>query len=684
MHELGVCQISPQGFCIYSNEQMSMITGYSSEEMMGQGLVLAIHPEDRAGFDAGLTRCRENQEPCGSEFRILRRDGKVVWVNGQIAPFRGDEHRVLGYVCVISDITKRIHAENIMQQESMTEQYHFLQKLIDTIPNPLFYKDARGLFLGCNAAYESYTGLSRTDIIGKSIYDVYPSDLADIYLEKDLALLRESGVQIYESAFRVADGTRRDVVFHKAAYTTTDGAIAGLVGVVVDITERKRFQEYIEAEHRRLFSILEELPALVYLLGPDYSIHFSNRYFLDHIGTPGNRPCYEVLHKRKEPCENCASQQVFNSKSPSRWENGEVDGRIYEINAYPYYDIDGSQLVLVLGFDVTERKQAEEALRLLPATILILATDYSIRFANNAFCEQFGETSGKYCYEVIYQRKKPCEPCPVRQIFEKWAPDKWEHVSNGVTRQMYGHPFHDIYGAPQVLIMGIDISELKQLKEEMLRLDRLNLVGEMAAGIGHEIRNPMTTVRGFLQILEGKEDCAGYRGYFRLMIAELDRANAIISEYLLLAKDKAIKLVEKNLNYIVEALYPLIQADATRSGKTAVLALGEVANILLDEKEIRQLILNLARNGLEAMAPGGILTIRTYTEDEQIVLSVQDQGKGIKHDVLQKLGTPFFTTKDTGTGLGLAMCYSIATRHNAKIEVKTNTQGTIFSVHFHK
>jgi signal transduction histidine kinase len=168
------------------------------------------------------------------------------------------------------------------------------------------------------------------------------------------------------------------------------------------------------------------------------------------------------------------------------------------------------------------------------------------------------------------------------------------------------------------------------------------------------------------------------------MIEELDRANAIITEYLTLAKNKTIELKEKNLNLVVKSLYPIIQADAMLTDKYVALGLEDVPNLLLDEKEIRQLILNLARNGLEAMGAGGTLTIRTYMDSDKVILEVQDRGQGITPEAMKKLGTPFYTTKDNGTGLGLAVCYSIATRHKAKIDVTTDSEGSIFVVQFQK
>lgn len=227
-----------------------------------------------------------------------------------------------------------------------------------------------------------------------------------------------------------------------------------------------------------------------------------------------------------------------------------------------------------------------------------------------------------------------------------------------------------------------DITEHIRLEKEMARLDHLNLIGEMAASLGHEVRNPLTTVRGFLQMFQRKPEYSGLSEYFSLMIEELDRANLIIKEFLSLAKNKKIELAPNNLNSIITKLYPLLQADAVGAGKNITLELGEIADAMLDENEIRQCILNFVRNGLEATGHQGVVVIQTAMEQEDVVLRITDNGKGIPPEVLQKFGTPFLTTKENGTGLGIPICYQIAERHNAAITVKTGSSGTTFQVTF--
>lgn len=224
--------------------------------------------------------------------------------------------------------------------------------------------------------------------------------------------------------------------------------------------------------------------------------------------------------------------------------------------------------------------------------------------------------------------------------------------------------------------------EKQKMENAMNRLDRLNLIGEMAANIGHEVRNPLTTVRGYLQYFSTKKELSRYEEDFDVMIQELDRANSIITEFLSLAKDKNVELASNNLNITIANIYPLLQADAIGAGKTIVLELENIPNILMNENEMRQYILNLVHNGLDAIKYKGTVGIKTYMDEQSVVLKIQDDGEGIPQDILDKLGTPFVTTKDKGTGLGIPICYRIADRHKAEMEVETNSTGTNFLIKF--
>ena len=239
-----------------------------------------------------------------------------------------------------------------------------------------------------------------------------------------------------------------------------------------------------------------------------------------------------------------------------------------------------------------------------------------------------------------------------------------------------------INGEPCWLNVLTDITEKKRLDAELARLSALNLVGEMAASIGHEVRNPMTTVRGYLQLFQRKAEFLPYNDRLVTMIEEIDRANAIITEFLSLAKNKTSNMEQGNLNTVVQTLFPLMQADALLMGQQLEISSIPIPDTVFDEDEVRQLILNLFRNAIEAMDLFGIIRVRTYATADTVVLEVSDTGRGIPPEIMEKLGTPFFTTKETGTGLGLAVCYRVAHRHGAAIDIDSSPAGTTFSICF--
>ncbi|MEA4923676.1 MAG: PAS domain S-box protein [Syntrophomonadaceae bacterium] len=279
---------------------------------------------------------------------------------------------------------------------------------------------------------------------------------------------------------------------------------------------------------------------------------------------------------------------------------------------------------------------------------------------------------------------------PVQRVIEKGfiiglANHTGLITKDGSTRSIADSaaPIRDTDGEISGVVMVFrDITESKKLEEHLARLDKLNVVGQMAAGIAHEIRNPMTIVRGYLQLLMLSQNCADYKDHFGLMIGEIDRANSIITGFLSLAKERVEKVELENLNEIVRSVTPLIQAEAVINDKYVELDLQDVPDRPLYRGDIHQLILNFARNGLEASPPGSGILIKTYVMNDKVYLAVQDYGPGIEPEIFKKLGSPFITTKSNGTGLGLAICYNIAEKHGAVIDVQTSNQGTTFSIGF--
>lgn len=228
-----------------------------------------------------------------------------------------------------------------------------------------------------------------------------------------------------------------------------------------------------------------------------------------------------------------------------------------------------------------------------------------------------------------------------------------------------------------------DITELETLRMELNHVERLSLVGQMAAGITHEIRNPMAVVRGFLQLMREKSPPT-LDHYYRIVMEELDRANGIINDFLSLAQNRPVESEKCHLHDIIKELTPLLWADANLRGQTIEVKLDDrLPALLLNAKEIKQLILNLSRNAMEAMQEKGQLTLETRLADQGGVLLVSDTGPGIPPGQREKLFEPFFTTKAKGTGLGLALCLSIVERHGGKISVDSaEGQGTTFTVFF--
>ncbi|WMT41600.1 ATP-binding protein [Paenibacillus sp. D2_2] len=280
-------------------------------------------------------------------------------------------------------------------------------------------------------------------------------------------------------------------------------------------------------------------------------------------------------------------------------------------------------------------------------------------------------------YEIVASRKEQTLEGNVKTSQILQSADRVYYATTSPITKM-----HTNENIGSVIIIQ-DITELEALRMELNHVERLGLVGQMAASITHEIRNPMAVVRGFLQLMREKSP-ASLEHYYRIVMEELDRANGIINDFLSLAQNRVVKMELYRLHEIISELTPLLWADANLRGQSIEVRLDENAPLLmLNHKEIKQLVLNLGRNAMEAMGEKGNLILEMKRQSDGVELYVTDTGPGIPPAQKERLFEPFFTTKSKGTGLGLSLCLSIMERHGGRINVESEEGlGTTFIVFF--
>jgi signal transduction histidine kinase len=219
------------------------------------------------------------------------------------------------------------------------------------------------------------------------------------------------------------------------------------------------------------------------------------------------------------------------------------------------------------------------------------------------------------------------------------------------------------------------IAQMKDLNNHEKKLresEKLSLVGELAAGVAHEIRNPLTTLKGFTQMMNENTDPEASKRYSKIMIDEINRINFIVSEFMVLSKPHVVQYSLTDISQSIKNVVTLLNTQAIMK-KIEIIPefIGERFLIKCEENQIKQVIANLIKNSIEAMPQGGKIQIRMENQDANLVISVIDNGVGISRESLPLLGTPFYTTKNEGTGLGLMVSKKIIQNHNGKFEIKS-------------
>ncbi len=230
-----------------------------------------------------------------------------------------------------------------------------------------------------------------------------------------------------------------------------------------------------------------------------------------------------------------------------------------------------------------------------------------------------------------------------------------------------------------------DVTEFKSMQERMRQRDRLSALGDLAAGVGHEIRNPLNAISLTAQRLEEEFSPGERREEFGLLTKgireEVERLDSIVRQFLSLARPPKLNLTPCNLKELLEELLLLMKGEAEGRGVAVELNASESLTIELDGDEMKRALLNVVKNSIEAMEDGGTLSISVARREDKVTIEIKDTGKGIPEELLSRIWEPYFSTKESGTGLGLAMAHKIVTDHEGTIEVSsTPGVGTTFTI----
>ncbi|MGE5350715.1 MAG: PAS domain S-box protein [Acidobacteriota bacterium] len=619
----------------YHSPKCLVITGYSPEEYAADPdlWIKMVYKDDRDHVEMVFDSLKENPQQTRVEHRINHKNGTIRWIENtytlQINE-AGEIERMDGF---IFDITDRKTAENALH-----EQYFFLQRLIDTIPNPIFYKDINGVFQGCNIAYEKLIGASRFEIIGKTVFDLMPKNDAAGVQKYDEELYRRRGVQIYETEYEARDKKVLNLILNKALYFNTDGTVAGHVGVILDVTTLKQTQEELKRalqELREMEIIINKSPAIVFLwkASDGWPVEFVSDninqfgYNADDLIT-GKIRFPQIIHPDDLPritaemnsfthekvSEFIQDFRILTKEGETRWVDDRTWIRKDELGSVTHY-----QGIII---DITTRKNAEQMVRESEERYRALAENSYDLISEISQELKFLYLSPNF-YEVLgYQPSdllskdilELVHPDDVAQALTALRKDSGSAVlrfshKNGewFWFESTGKKFRTAHGESRAVIVSRDISERKRLEQQIIQTEKLMAVGEMSAMIAHEFRNALTSIKMILQLQGESENLTtSEKESFGVAINSIYHMESVVQQLLNFAHPAPMESQIEDLNRVLNDCLPFIDLQAAKKSIHVIKKIDhDLPKMPLNAAGLKDAIINLVLNAAQAFDSGG-------------------------------------------------------------------------------
>ncbi|MDQ0857596.1 ATP-binding protein [Bacillus sp. V2I10] len=353
-----------------------------------------------------------------------------------------------------------------------------------------------------------------------------------------------------------------------------------------------------------------------------------------------------------------------------------------------------SKRIQLMNRDLRDQKNfLHKVMDLNPSYIYVKNHELKFVLANKAMSALYG----KEVHELIGKIDSDFndQPDQIKKIRDEelqilaWETEKWAEPelaidSAGNTRwiEVTKIPVR-LEGETYILCIGNDVTQKKRDAEVILKTEKMSVIGELAASIAHEIRNPLTSIKGFVQILQEDEHMKQSGEHLRVMSEEIDRINEVVGELLLIAKPQMQTVLSVDLKTVIEDVMTLMKSSALQNNISLMLNHeADIFKVSGNKNHLKQVFINLIKNAIESMPDGGtVQTAIERSEDGGIRISISDEGIGLSQERMEKLGEPFYTTKDKGTGLGLTVCYKIIREEHAGEILFESEEGRGTTVH---